>query len=375
MDYVLVLLPIVLFLLAYKFLFSTKTKRYNLPPGPTPFPIVGNLHLVKPPVHRLFRNFAAKYGEIFSLRYGSRQVVVISSLHLVRECFTGQSDVILTNRPHFLTAKYVAYDYTTIGTAAYGDHWRNLRRICSLEILSSHRLTGLLSVRRDEIQRLLTRLSRDYNGHVVELEPLLADLTFNNIVRMVTGRRYYGDQVHNEEEANLFKKLVTEINDNSGASHPGDYLPILKVFGHGYEKKVKALGEAMDTFLQRLLDDCRRDGESNTMLSHLLSLQQDQPMYYSDVIIKGLMLSMMLAGTDTAAVTLEWAMANLLNNPEVLKKAKAEIDVKIGQERLVDEPDIVNLPYLLIICGIMRASKCFNRDEAHEQSKKRSEVT
>lgn len=79
------------------------------------------------------------------------------------------------------------------------------------------------------------------------------------------------------------------INDNSGASHPGDYLPILKVFGHNYEKKVKALGEAMDAFLQRLLDECRRDGESNTMVSHL-SLQQDQPTYYSDVIIKGLML-------------------------------------------------------------------------------------
>ncbi|KAG2332106.1 hypothetical protein Bca52824_003286 [Brassica carinata] len=38
-------------------------------------------------------------------------------------------------------------------------------------------------------------------------------------------------------------------------------------------------------------------------------------------------------------------MANLLKNPEVLKKARAEIDDKIGQERLVDEPDIVNLPY------------------------------
>ncbi|KFK27277.1 hypothetical protein AALP_AA8G361100 [Arabis alpina] len=330
MDYILIILPLVLFLLAYKFIFSSKRHRVNLPPGPTPFPIVGHLHLVKPPVHRLFHRFAEKYGEIFSLRYGSRRVVVISSLPLVKESFTGQNDVILSNRPHFLTAKYVAYDYTTLGTTDYGDHWRNLRRICSLEILSSHRLTGFLSVRKDEIRRLLTRLSRDHDGGVVELEPLLGDLTFNNIIRMVTGRRYYGD----------------EVNNNSGASHPGDYLPILKVFGHNYEKKVKALGEAMDAFLQRLLDGCRRDGESNTMVSHLLSQQQDQPEYYSDVIIKGLMLAMMLAGTDTSAVTLEWAMASLLRNPEVLKKAKAEIDEKIGNERLIDEPDIVNLPYL-----------------------------
>jgi len=212
MDYVLIVLPLALFLIAYKFLFSSKTQRFNLPPGPTPFPIVGHLHLVKPPVHRLFRRFAEKYGDIFSLRYGSRQVVVISSLPLVRESFTGQNDVILTNRPHFLTAKYVAYDYTTIGTAAYGDHWRNLRRICSLEILSSNRLTGFLSVRKDEIRRLLTKLSREYDGRVVELEPLLADLTFNNIVRMVTGRRYYGDQVRyiiNSPNINIFTNLCT----------------------------------------------------------------------------------------------------------------------------------------------------------------------
>ncbi|KAJ4907781.1 Cytochrome P450 protein [Raphanus sativus] len=170
---------------------------------------------------------------------------------------------------------------------------------------------------------------------------------------MVTGRRYYGDQVHNEEEANLFKKLVTQINDNSGASHPGDYLPILKVFGHGYEKKVKALGEAMDTFLQRLLDDCRGDGESNTMLSHLLSSQEDQPMYYSDVVIKGLMLVKSPVGDyggtrGVSGFAGGWksSIYVVLGLRGVLKKARAEIDDKIGQERLVDEPDIVNLPYL-----------------------------
>ena len=55
---------------------------------------------------------------------------------------------------------------------------------------------------------------------------------------------------------------------------------------------------------------------------------------------------MLLAGTDTSAVTLEWAMSNLLNHPDVLKKARAELDAQIGQERLIDEPDIAKLPYL-----------------------------
>jgi cytochrome P450 len=55
---------------------------------------------------------------------------------------------------------------------------------------------------------------------------------------------------------------------------------------------------------------------------------------------------MILAGTDTSAGTLEWAMSNLLNHPEVLRKAKTEIDDQIGVDRLVEEQDIVKLPYL-----------------------------
>lgn len=136
---------------------------------------------------------------------------------------------------------------------------------------------------------MLTRLSRDVNKDI-ELEPLLSDLTFNNIVRMVTGKRYYGDEVHNEEEANVFKKLVADINDSSGARHPGDYLPFMKIFGGSFEKKVKAVAEAMDEILQRLLEECKRDKEGNTMVNHLLSLQQEEPEYYTDVTIKGLML-------------------------------------------------------------------------------------
>ena len=53
-----------------------------------------------------------------------------------------------------------------------------------------------------------------------------------------------------------------------------------------------------------------------------------------------------MAGTDTSSVTIEWALSNLLNNPRVLKKARAELDDQVGQQQLMDEPDLSKLPYL-----------------------------
>ena len=55
---------------------------------------------------------------------------------------------------------------------------------------------------------------------------------------------------------------------------------------------------------------------------------------------------MLSAGTDTSSVTIEWAMSLLLNHPEILRRARAELDDIVGEDRLVDEPDLINLPYL-----------------------------
>ena len=55
---------------------------------------------------------------------------------------------------------------------------------------------------------------------------------------------------------------------------------------------------------------------------------------------------MLVAGTDTSAGTTEWALSLLLNPPDALRKAQAEIDARVGHDRLLDESDIADLPYL-----------------------------
>ncbi|KAJ0939012.1 putative cytochrome P450 [Helianthus annuus] len=85
------------------------------------------------------------------------------------------------------------------------------------------------------------------------------------------------------------------------------------------------------------------------MIELLLSLQETEPEYYTDAMIRSFVLVLLAAGSDTSAGTMEWVMSLLLNHPQVLKKAQNEIDSVIGKNRLVDESDIPNLPYLRCI--------------------------
>ncbi|KAF5736153.1 hypothetical protein HS088_TW14G00288 [Tripterygium wilfordii] len=147
-----------------------------------------------------------------------------------------------------------------------------------------------------------------------------------------------------------FRAIMFDIANNAGPTYPGDFLPIWKWTDFGsYERKVKRIGQRSDAFLQGLLDEHRsqRGGpeSENCMLARLLSLQKSQPKEYTDDVIKGIIMIMMLAGTDTSAIMLEWIFSNLVNKPEILAKARAELDSQVGEENLVDEAQVSNLRY------------------------------
>ncbi|GLU10746.1 hypothetical protein SLE2022_275310 [Rubroshorea leprosula] len=162
---------------------------------------------------------------------------------------------------------------------------------------------------------------------------------------MVMGKRYYGENVTDYEEAKRFKDLIAEATQISGVGNAANAFPILRWITN-HEKKVMSIGKRIDRFLQELVDEYRSKKGGNSMIDHLLALQESEPEYYSDQIIKGLVLTMIGAGTETSAVTLEWAMSNLLNHPEILNKAREEIDAQVGKERLMEESDVAKLHYL-----------------------------
>ncbi|KAK9949980.1 hypothetical protein M0R45_005487 [Rubus argutus] len=312
-------------LVTFRWFRQSERRRYpNLPPSPSlSLPILGHLYLLKPPNHRTFHRLSQKHGPVFSLWFGSRRVVIVESFSAVQECFT-KNDIILANRPPTLFGKHLAYNHTSLPASPYGDHWRNIRRISTVEVLSTVRLNSFSDVRKDEIKHLLGKLSQSARGDnrfsKVELKSMLNGMTFNNIMRMVAGKRYVGDHVSDKEGSKEFIEIMEETFSYSGGTNPGEFMPFSNWFGGGgYLRKLKKLAKRSDVFLQGLIDEHRNKSPSesrHTMIGHLLSQQESQPEYYTDEIIKALILSLLLAGTDTSAVTLEWAMSNLINHPD-----------------------------------------------------------
>lgn len=286
------LLCLFLSLISLIFAFNLRRRR-NLPPSPLSLPIIGHLHYLKIPVHRTFQNLSAKYGPVISLWFGSRLVVVVSSLDVMEECFT-KNDIVLANRPRLLVGKYIGYNHTTMVASPYGEHWRNLRRIGAIEIFSASRLNKLGGIRKDEVERLLRKLSRNslYGFSKVHMQSAISELTFNISMRMAAGKRYFGEEVTDEEEARQFRDLIKQVVALGGVSNPGDFIPMINWIPNGFKRKVSGLAKRTDAFLQGLIEEHRSKKEEgrNTMIDHLLSLQESEPENYGDQIIKGIIL-------------------------------------------------------------------------------------
>ncbi|KAF2533760.1 hypothetical protein F2Q70_00031161 [Brassica cretica] len=211
---------IVGFIAAAAYLFRSKL---NVPPSPIGFPVIGHLHLLKDPVHRCLHELSRNLGPVFSLRLGSCRAVVVTSASAAEEFLSHENDVVFANRPISTLGKYVAYNNSIVSVSPYGDHWRNLRRICTVEIFSAARLRESSEIRRDEVRSLVRTIHKATSGGGdnsvrVELRPLLSGFTLNVLMRMVAGKRYYGED---NTEAKEVRELISETFELAGFTYAG----------------------------------------------------------------------------------------------------------------------------------------------------------
>ncbi|KAH9667502.1 Flavonoid 3-monooxygenase [Citrus sinensis] len=345
---ILFFLPIVLFLFRRQF-----SRKLNLPPGPRPWPLIGNLNLIGPLPHVSIHSLSQKYGPLMHLKYGLSPVVVGSSAE-VAELLLKTHDISFASRPALLAGKYTTYNYSAMSTAPYGPYWRQARKICLMELLSAKRLDQFEYIRVEERNAFLSELFKSASTPV-HLKDRLYTLNLTLICRMVLGKRYTDEAEKNTVTPKDFTEMIEELFLLIGILDIGDSIPWLASFDlQGHVKRMKDVSKKLDKFYEGILDEHHERRKSvkgygvHDMVDVLMQLADDPSLEVKleREHIKALIQDLLTAGTDTSAISVEWAMSELLKNPEAIQKATEELDRVIGKDRWVEEKDIVNLPYI-----------------------------
>ncbi|KAK4572515.1 hypothetical protein RGQ29_030802 [Quercus rubra] len=326
-------------LLAALLLLFTKKSHFQYhkrksPPGPTPWPIIGNLDLVGPLPHQSLHKLSQKYGPIMQLTFGSFPVVVASSAEVAKQ-FLKTHDHVFAPRPQTAAGKHTTYNYLNITWALYGPYWRQGQR-------------------RVFVSRLCSM-----SGKPIMLKDHLSRLTLSIISRIVLGKKYFSESKDETSIVTLeeFQEILDELFLLNGVLNIGDWIPCIDFLDlQGYVKRMrmKALKKKLDRFHDHVFDEhrARREGEKDfvpkDMVDLLLQMADDPnldvKLTYESV--KGFTQDLIAGGTDTSATTVEWAMSELLKQPHLIRKATEELDRVIGRDRLVEERDIPQLPYI-----------------------------
>ncbi|XP_059077671.1 xanthotoxin 5-hydroxylase CYP82C4 isoform X2 [Cryptomeria japonica] len=302
------------------------------PPHPPSWPIIGHLHLLrkKKPIHRILASLSQRHGPIMYLQLGFRPVLVISSSELAKECFTA-NDKALASRPRTAAAKHLGYDHKMFSVLPYNSQLRDLRKICTMKLFSASRIDSFKHLRTEEVSALICSLfeSCQREAAPVNMKSRLSDLTSNIIMRMVASKRVSGPQGSEDlQEGHHLRKM-------------------------GLISAMKKLQKKRDAFMQKLVNEHReKQGmHAQDLIDLLISAVDNQEIQSdnNDDVIKATALNMINAGTDTSSVTIEWALAALLQRPDILGKAQEELDKQIGRDRVVEESDLQELTYLQAI--------------------------
>ncbi|KAI3856115.1 hypothetical protein MKW98_016148, partial [Papaver atlanticum] len=215
----------------------TDPKLSSIPPPEVAgaWPIVGHLpQLVKPkPLCKILGDMSDKYGSIFMVRFGMYPTLVVSSWELSKECFT-TNDRCLANRPPSASGKYLTSALFCF--SSYGPYWREIRKICTLKLLSRSRLELLKHVPYSEIDNCIRRLHRHWMktpnqmeqsraaaaSIKVDMSQLFRELTLNAVLKIVVGKSLlpkddddenYPNDYHNKDtaEGQKLHETITEF--------------------------------------------------------------------------------------------------------------------------------------------------------------------
>ncbi|CAM0885473.1 unnamed protein product [Alopecurus aequalis] len=304
-----------------------------LPPGPLPWPVVGSLPemmLNKPAFRWIHLVMKEMDTDIACFRLGGVNVVPITCPKIAREVLKKQ-DANFVSRPISFASSAISSGYKDTVLSPFGDQWRKMCRVLTSEIVCPSCHKWQHDKRADE-----------------------ADNFTRYVYNLATGTSSRGRPDAKVDVRHVAQHYCGNVIRRVVFGRP-DYLPWLLGFDlDGHEKMVKEANATVNRLHDMVINERWRQwngdempGEPQDLLDVLITLKDGHGNRLLTIEeVRAQCKDITLAATDNPSNAVEWALAEMVENPELLAKAVEEMDRVVGRERLVQESDIPQLNYI-----------------------------
>ncbi|KAK3744428.1 hypothetical protein QZH41_003163 [Actinostola sp. cb2023] len=314
---------------------------HNLPPGPKPWPLIGNMNLLSKDLHLSLTKLEEKYGKIYRL-YVAHQLMVVISGEFIKEALV-RNPKAFAGRPQQLLSTGTKKRDRSLGQGVpimdYGPRWKLYRKLShsAIKVYGEGRLQEVIS---KEVNELCKRAALQ-DGKSIDMSMEFNIAVTNIICTKLTGERY---EIDDPEFLQIFDVNNGITSITFGISLQDAY-PILNYFLPEQEKRIKGrrlLKERYD-ILQEKYQRHKESFDGETIRDYtdaLLYTKQEAEREDSvniehledPILITGGMATLFTAGSETTSTTLSWALAYLIHNPDIQERLHQEIVDLIGKD-------------------------------------------
>ncbi|KEH34025.1 putative cytochrome P450 [Medicago truncatula] len=326
---------------------------YNLPKGPIKLPIIGNLHnLLSSQPHQKLRDLARKYGPLMHLQLGQISMVVISSSDCAREVMKTH-DINFAIRPPSLASVIISYNSTGIASASCGNYWRQLRKICTLELLSLKRVNSYQPIREEELSNLVKWIASK-EGSPINLTQAVISIIYTIVSKAAFGKKF--------KDQDKFISAVKELVKVAAGFNLADFFPSITWLQYftGLRRNLEREHLQIDQIMENIITEHKEakskgsydQAETDQDLVDVLIKYEDgsnKEFFLTKDNIKAIILDIFGAGGETSASTIDWAMVEMVKDPRIMKKAQDEVREVFKMKGKVDENCINELNYLKLV--------------------------
>ncbi|KAG8550576.1 hypothetical protein GDO81_023718 [Engystomops pustulosus] len=359
----------------------------NYPPGPFPWPIIGNAMQMGNSPHLAFVELAKKYGEIFQIKLGRQKVVVLNGDQVIRQALL-QKGADFAGRPGFASFKFVSGG-RSLAFGLYNERWKAHRKIAHSTVRAFS--TGNPETKRRLGQHVLSEIhdlvmlftSLGEEGKYFTPGKHLVVAVANVMCAVCFGRRYS----HMDLEFQALLSNNDKFGRTVGAGSLVDVMPWLQHFPNPIRTVFSEFQQVNDDFYNfvhsKFIQHLKTAvwGVTRDMMDafiHILGevegksfiISQDRMEKKEEVKngkiglqlldtehIPATVCDIFGASQDTLSTSLQWLIFFLIRYPEVQKKMQYEVDKVIGRDRLPCVDDQSSLPYIMaFLYELMRFS-------------------